>query len=56
MVFVCHLTLQDYVIKALYDFMFGAPQSKLPPYKFGGHIYCDSGEVKIISQAHVMKQ
>ena len=26
------------------------------PTKFGGHIYCDSGEVKIISQAHVMKQ
>ena len=35
MVFVCHVTLQDHVIKAFLTLWFGAPQDKFPPYQVG---------------------
>ena len=33
MVFICHITLQDYVMKALCDLQLGALQGKLPHYQ-----------------------
>ena len=44
MVFICHVTLQDHVIKALNDFMVRIPSryATIMP-KFGvGHSHCDS--------------
>ena len=49
-----HVTLQDHVIKALYDFMVSALS------KFGGHRHCGTGNVTalvchLISQDHQIK-
>ena len=33
MVFICHVTLQDQVIKVLFDFMVWSPQDKSPLYR-----------------------
>ena len=33
MTFVCHMTLKDFVIKTLYDFIDRVTQDKLPSYQ-----------------------
>ena len=47
MVLVCHVTLQDHVIKALYDFMI---KIKIyhHPNKLGGHRHCGTGDIMVL--------
>ena len=59
MVFVCHVILKEYVIKALYDFMVCL---KVPHHltKVRGHKHCGRGDIMVyvshvISQDHVIK-
>ena len=42
---MCHVTLQDHVIKEFYDFMEGTSSSCSPPAAFGGHSHYGSGDI-----------
>ena len=53
MVFVCRVTLQDHVIKALNAFMVRSPSQHTT--RFGGHRYFGSGDI-MISVYHVTFQ
>ena len=60
MIFVCHMTLQDHVIKKLCTFVVMTPQVSHHLAKFGGHRYGNSKDIMIfvchvISQIHVIK-
>ena len=61
MVFICHVTLRDHVIKALFD-VYGLERLKISHHtnKFGVHRHCGSGDIMVlvchvISQDHVIK-
>ena len=48
MVFVCHMTLLDHVIKALFDFLFLEPlKISHHPTKCSGHRQCGSGNIMV---------
>ena len=45
MIFACHVTLQDHVIRGLCYFIIRGPSSvNHHPTKFRGHRYCGSGD------------
>ena len=49
MVFICHLTLQDHMIIALYDFKFKSPSVlSHHPTTFGGHMHFGSGNIVVL--------
>ena len=61
MAVVCHINLQDHMIKVLYDF-YGLEDLKAShhPTKCGSYRHCDSGDIMVLvchvmSQDHVMK-
>ena len=54
------MTLEDHLIKALYDFMEKSPSSLFAPTKFVGHKHCCSGDILVLVyhvtlQDHVIK-
>ena len=42
------MTLEDHLIKALYDFMKKSPSSLFAPAKFVGHKHCCSGDITVL--------
>ena len=54
MVFVCHVTFQDHVVKALIDVLVRS-SSKSVPSKFGGHEHYGSEDI-IVLVSHVILQ
>ena len=58
--FAYHATLQDHVIKSLYEFKEGVPEGKSPSYQIGGHRHCGKDIMvlvyHLISQDHVMER
>ena len=61
MIFVCHVTLQDHVIKVLCNFMVRSPSNiSYHPTKFRNHRDCNSADIMVLachmmSQDHVIK-
>ena len=58
MIFVCHVTLQDHVIRAFCGFMVRSFSSHYP-IKFGGHTHCGREDIIVLacymmSQDHVI--
>ena len=61
MVFVHHVTFQDHVIKALYDFVEGPLKVSHHPAKFGGRRHCGKEDIMVLVyhitlQDHVMER
>ena len=60
-IFVCHVTLQDHVIRGLCNFMVRSPsKTSYHPTKFCSHRHCNSADVMVLvchvmSQDHVIK-
>ena len=47
MISVCHVILQNHVIKSLYDFMGGTLMVSHHSVSFGGHGHCGSEDIMV---------
>ena len=61
MVFVCHITFEDHVIKTFYDFMVIPFKVSHHRTKFGGHRHSGKGDIMVllcqeILQNHMIKR
>ena len=48
MVLVCHVILNDSMIKGSCNFMGGAPRGKSPPANSGGHRHCGGADMFLV--------
>ena len=49
MIFLCHVTWQDHVVKGYTTLWFGSPQVSHHPIKFNDHRHYSSGDITVLA-------